>query len=395
MAGMLVLCAAQLAAEKQAPVEIKFAKGTSAVDIPIETPDNLIFLKCTLNGSEPLWFILDTGASFNLINLGHAQRLGVELGQPTKSEKTGMPYVPVKNFKLGLQGVEITGLPANAAPIDQLSFVPGREIAGILGYDFIKQFVVEVDYAKNRLYLFDPKSYVYKGKERPLSMPLHEKWPVIEATVAQEGKGSLTGKLVIDTGSLMALSLVSDKLAGKCVASSGVGISGMSSGQQGRVSSLALGKFKLGKPIAGFPPPGGEELDPLSAAIAEAGMGLVGGEVLHRFKLIIDYSRQTLVLESNKYLKDPFEMDMSGLMLFAMGEKYDQYVVFNVAEGSPAAGAGLQAQDVITAEAGRPASDYPIAKLRAMFRKQGKKHLIKVQRGEETFEREIKLERMI
>lgn len=43
---------------------------------------------------------------------------------------------------------------------------PGFEFDGILGYDFIKQFVIEIDYLNQFMNLYDPRAYALRRKGR-------------------------------------------------------------------------------------------------------------------------------------------------------------------------------------------------------------------------------------
>src|SRR5436190_1351345 len=56
-----------------------FASGNSALRIPFELTSNLIFLQVRVNGSEPLWFVLDTGAAGTLLDASRAKMLGIKV----------------------------------------------------------------------------------------------------------------------------------------------------------------------------------------------------------------------------------------------------------------------------------------------------------------------------
>ena len=62
-------------------LDLRFASGRSAVAIPFELDDNHIYLSLSVNGSRPLPFMLDTGASQTLISLktAHSLNLPVQL----------------------------------------------------------------------------------------------------------------------------------------------------------------------------------------------------------------------------------------------------------------------------------------------------------------------------
>src|SRR4029453_13756898 len=52
--------------------------GKSAITIPFELDDNLIYVRVSVNGSRPLLFILDTGPH-SIIHAKHARSIGLKL----------------------------------------------------------------------------------------------------------------------------------------------------------------------------------------------------------------------------------------------------------------------------------------------------------------------------
>jgi hypothetical protein len=57
--------------------------------------------------------------------------------------------------------------------------------------------------------------------------------------------------------------------------------------------------------------PVGLSLDTEGSGAAEDNDGLIGGEIFRRFKVILDYYRRRMILEPNKGLNDPFNVEMS------------------------------------------------------------------------------------
>jgi hypothetical protein len=45
---------------------------------------------------------------------------------------------------------------------------PGFEFDGIIGYDFLNQFVIEIDYLNKFMNLYNPRAYAYAGKEKAI-----------------------------------------------------------------------------------------------------------------------------------------------------------------------------------------------------------------------------------
>jgi len=45
----------------------------------------------------------------------------------------------------------------------EFPFCEGKDIVGIIGYEFIKEFVVEINYERRTISLFEPASFKYRG----------------------------------------------------------------------------------------------------------------------------------------------------------------------------------------------------------------------------------------
>ena len=58
--------------------DARFSSGKSALAIPFEIEDNLIYLNVSVNSSRPLSFILDRGA-YTLVDLRRAPELAMDL----------------------------------------------------------------------------------------------------------------------------------------------------------------------------------------------------------------------------------------------------------------------------------------------------------------------------
>ncbi len=374
---------------------VKFDRGMASVDVPFESVDNIVFFQCRINSSQPLWFILDSGASFTAFDSGVASGLNLDLSKKSKSPKTGTEYSVIDGVTIRIQGMEISDQTVNALSLAELGMVVGRKISGIIGYELLRHVVLEIDYAEQKLSFFDPRSYSYSGPAEKIPLTLNLNWPRIPARVSQSGGQTQEGDVVLDTGSLMALSLSDDSLAQETIPTVGIGFTGASGGRLGRVETLYLGDHVLKSPLAGFPPSNASGSDPLADLVAQSGIGLIGAEVLHRFTLILDYTHGWARLEPNRFFDDPFEMDMSGLMILTMGEDYGQYVIFNIVPGSSAEESGFQPKDIILSVDGKPAAEYGISALRELFTHEGKQHTLKINRGDEVLDIVLKLKKMI
>src|SRR5262249_3241964 len=108
-------------------------------------------------------------------------------------------------------------------------------------------------------------------------------------------------------------------------------------GRVGRIPEVDLGSFKLVDPVISFAQVEG---GPLASKETH---GTMGAEILRRFRLILDYGHERLILEPATDLSQPFEYDMSGLHL--MESDHAGFRVDEISEHSAAADAGIRAGD--------------------------------------------------
>jgi S1-C subfamily serine protease len=124
------------------------------------------------------------------------------------------------------------------------------------------------------------------------------------------------------------------------------------------------------------------------------GTGLIGGEVLHRFTVIFDYNRQRIILEPNRHLRDESSVDASGADL-RLAPESKSFRVHSVRKGSPAAEAGLQEGDLITAIDRTPSTEFNLDQAQRMFARDGREYLLNVRRGSELLQIRIKLRKLL
>jgi len=166
-------------------------------------------------------------------------------------------------------------------------------------------------------------------------------------------------------------------------------VGGTAKAFSGRVKTIRLGSFQLENSVAKFSR--ATRGDDASASYD----GLIGGDILRRFKVVFDYSRRRMILEPNAQFSEPYEVDISGLDIATEGEDFSVVVVNEVEKGSPGAEAGIQDEDAITAIDGRPTKEFTITQIRKMFRQDGKEFLISIKRGQKELQTKLRLRRLI
>lgn len=375
--------------------KVRFASGNSALKIPFELFGNLILMQVTVNNSDPLRFILDTGADTSVIDaqLANVLRLKPQ-GRMVASGAAGSAEATfTKGVSVNLQGVKIFDQTIYVLPLESL-FALGRKIDGVLGNDILKEFVVEIDYSARTINLYEPSSYRYSGSGEVIPLKIVEGLPFVRATVTPEGRTPIEAKFEIDSGSTGAILLNTPfvkkynllSAVKKTVQVQSGGVGGTAKMLIGRVDNVRLGRFVIDHPITHFSQ--ATQGDYASAKYD----GLIGGLILQRFRFIFDYSRQRMMLEPNQHFAEPYDLDMSGMALVADG---DNLLVDDVDERGAAAEAGVQEGDILVAINGRSAVELGLDQIRTMFMQEGKEYLLSLKRNGKAVQVKLKLRRSI
>jgi hypothetical protein len=376
--------------------------GASQVTIPFERVNKNICLQVSVANSKPLSFILDTGAKYAVIDLAVAKSLGLEFGDQVAVGGAGKNVTMgnfLKNSSFRIVGLENFSQPLSLAiPFDELAKASGHEFAGILGYDFISQFVVEVDYIKQAITLLDKDHYKYRGPGEIFAISFNAaSHPQLHARIIDGERAPIEGTFVLDLGSsasvILNKPLVAEQQflrAGRPTVSwlEGRGLGGIALGSVGRIQALELGSYQIKNPVAIF-----SRADSGPLAVADV-QGNIGAAILEKFKVILDYVRNRVILEPNSRLAEPMEYNRSGLFLVSFGANYREYKIASVAENSPASESALQVADILLSINGRPASDFSLTEIRRLFQEAGECDL-QFRRGDAMLRVKLKLRRLI
>jgi C-terminal processing protease CtpA/Prc len=123
--------------------------------------------------------------------------------------------------------------------------------------------------------------------------------------------------------------------------------------------------------------------------------GVIGAEILPRFKLIFDYPRGRMIIEPNGTFRAPYEFDMSGLFITSEGGSSKAFKVYSIIKGSPATEAGIRG-DVIDAIDERPASKFTLDQVRQLFKEaEGKEHSLSIRGDGKLHTAKLRLRRLI
>jgi len=361
--------------------------------IPFELVTRHILIQVKINNSDPLWFIFDTGDKVAIVDLGRAKSLGLNLQGEISVGGAGAGTVrgsTVRGAYVSVIGAEGNPQPvAMAIPLDGLEPRMGHIIDGIIGADFIKQFVVEIDYSARVLRLHDKARFVYSGSGEALPLTfIHGGYPIIDADITVPGRPPIRGRFILDFGSGGSLALHRPFVEQHSLPTpsqktirvlGGGGVGGKITGRSGRIEALRFGRFQIDSPLTLFS-------EDRSGAFASSEIqGNIGALILSKFKVLLDYSRERIILEPSASLKDPIAPASSGLRFIAEGADYKTFRIEELLEDSPATEAGFQKDDVVVSLDGRPAADLTLSSLHEALEKP-LAHKISVRRGAQTLQ---------
>lgn len=341
-----------------------FPPGKTSVTVPIHLRNNHIYLQATING-KLAEFIFDTGAT-NFFDTTHAKALGVSLSGELPGGGFGSAISKISVGKVAtvsIGGFTLKDQVFFAQDLADLRATEDVDAAGLVGYEFAKRAVLTVDYAHNTLTLTKPDAF-HPPAAPAIPFTFNAHVPMVTATV-----DGIAGEFEIDTGARSALTLMHPfasahdlvaKYHATHTATVGFGVGGPSHGLLARAGELRIGPVTVHDPVTDL------VMDKAGAAAAARTAGNIGGDVLKRFTLTLDYGHQKMWLQPNKLATAKDVFDRSGLWLRRAAN--GNMNILDVTPSSAAATAGLHASDEILAINGHAAKTQKIYDVRELFK---------------------------
>ncbi len=145
-----------LAQEKQEPEDVS-TSACAEVEFKLANPAKpLVLVPTFVNGTGPYQFALDTGASSTVVSPELTQNLGIaSVGVGTGIGAGGEIQVSACTVEsLGVGDAELTDLLVVVADfLGMLSQVVGEKLDGVVGYNYLREFRVTIDYPNQLLRL--------------------------------------------------------------------------------------------------------------------------------------------------------------------------------------------------------------------------------------------------
>jgi hypothetical protein len=344
------------------------------------------FITIATKGGRLLHVILDTGANDNILNARVVSELHLHVLDPQRVEQPGgaveMGQVDPIGILLGRQLVD--SLQFVSVPLDGLQAFLGQSFDGILGYGFLSRFVVELDYDKREVSFFDPATYVAPRNVTVVPITFRGKSPLVSVKLARPDGALVTTWLELDTGSFEGLGLDGAWVKREGLLSGreptrpifGLAIGGETKGFRFRIPSAHIGPYSIVRPVASA-----TTSDNAGSGFSDVA-GVLGGEILNRFRVILDYGNSSVFLvPASRLAKRSDWLDMLGAQVVAVGLAFDTLQVRAIMPNSPASEAKLRIGDVIRAVDGVSGTEFTLERLAALMGEPGRRRTLRVQRG--------------
>jgi membrane-associated protease RseP (regulator of RpoE activity) len=360
------------------------AKGEKETTFPFRLINNHIYADVMVNGKGPYQFIFDTGG-VNLVTPPLAAELGLKSEGDMQGNGAGAGHMDVSITKvssLTLGDATVKDQVFMEMPLNTMSNIEGVPMPGMVGYETFRRFVTRIDYGAHTITLIRPDAF--DPRTAGVAVPIKFNGNTIEAAAVYDG---VPGTFTIDTGNRAALDLNTPFVASHAQFASynkvpeavtGWGVGGPTTSRVIRGHNLVLGGQTIAAPVVQL------STDTKGADADESMSGNIGGGVLKRFVVTLDYEHSTMYLRpAAAPVTDLDTFDRSGVWVNTIDTGY---VVVNVTKDGPAEQAGLKVDDQIVAVDGKPATSLPVYELRERLRNKAPGTVVhfSVKRGSET-----------
>ena len=234
-------------------------------------------------GMRKLWFDLDTGALHTILDLSVAKELRLRSAGAQQVRGAGKgAAAALKLAPFAIDVGAVTFLPKDPLALDlsHTGSVIGER--GLLGFDFFSRYVVEYDYDRTTISLYEPGAYRHAGAGACVPLVIRPPRAFVSVVVSAPGVAPERHLLRVDTGSSDSVDddIVLRSSEPKKVVTGGVGIGSSFKTYLGTISSLRIGPYVLHQ----------------SLVSATGGVQLIGGDVWRRFNITFDFAHRCMYL---------------------------------------------------------------------------------------------------
>jgi hypothetical protein len=295
---------------------------------------------------DSLNFVFDTGSGGISLDSATADYLKIKL---QKSDKTirGIAGVRQVDFANGhvlrFRGLQTPPMDFHINDYELLTSVYGIKIDGIIGYSFLRRYIVRLDYDTQYLEVYMPGVFKYP-RGGFLLKPDFTTLPLQNATIHDER--TVTTRFIFDTGAGLSMLLSEDfaedssvfRKKRKFYPTQVEGLGGKRRMVMGVAKDVKLGPYKFKNvPVHVFE-------DAFNVTSYPSQGGLIGNDILRRFNVILNYPERSIHLKPNTHFDEPFDYSYTGLGIYLID---GEIRVVDIMKNSPGEKAGFKPGDII------------------------------------------------
>ena len=357
--------------------------SASSLKLPFTMEANHIILQVQVNSHAPIGFLVDTGDCCETINTPRAAAFGLSSYGSTASYGGGnlaqFSYASGATFTF--PGMELHNQHVDMLDQTGLEKALGVPLGGLLGYDFLSRFVVEIDYDAKIMTLHKPSSWHYTGHGVIVPITFDGGIPYFEAQISVPTQPAILAHMCMDFGAADTMTFNSPfvqkhnlvDLAGTDTrANKPAGLEKQFFAQTNMRGHIDV--FRVGGLVA--------ESIPVSLSANTSGAysddifdGTVGEGIYTRYHVFLDYPRHRAIFEPTAKTSNPFpERKTFGLSIIANGDDLHTFLVTGIRAGSPAEKDGFLKGDIISGLDDKPATAFTLAQLRDTLLREGETH---------------------
>ncbi len=147
-------------------------QSAPASEFPFEFREGSLWIEVNVPQSKaPLNFLVDTGAGVSVINLSTAKRIGLKFGRKVMVQGVGTVLTGYRQERMSAKVGDVE-LPREYLSVDLEKFSSSceRPVDGLVGVDFFRGRVVQIDFDAQKIRLLKPEKKVRSDETLPLQL---------------------------------------------------------------------------------------------------------------------------------------------------------------------------------------------------------------------------------
>jgi predicted aspartyl protease len=280
--------------------------NSEVIEVPFTFERSSVIIPVKVNGRGSYNMLLDTGAEQSAVDLGTAKELGLKLkpisgGKVVATGRKQNILFLTKLSQIDVGSLRSKDILAVATDFSRISQRVGIRVDGVVGYNFLKNRVVQFDYPKQVVRFYStlpiPKSQLRNTTSRmalPFRFYSDDKFPVIDEVyvngkkIRAELDTGHSGVLALTAAAIKRLGLEAAAQAAEPETSEGA--LGTSVNRKGKLKTLTVGTVTIESPTVSF--------RPVNSGLDEAPFdGILGNDFFKDFVVTFDYRNMMVMFE--------------------------------------------------------------------------------------------------